>query len=114
MDLDVLFWLLIAGIVLVWLRHEIPEPSEALGGIFGFREVLWPSGVQEDDDARWTWARALRDRVQAAAPQVDVVDDAHPDRYDVGPGNPPEARGGRYEVSAPVRAQVRSADRARS
>ena len=115
MDLDVLFWLVIAGIVGVWLFHSVPEPAEALGGIFGFREVLWPSGVQEDDDAHWSWARALRERTLPAAEEiVEPVVEVDPDRFSDGPGNPAEARGGRYEVSSPVKAQVRSAPRARS
>ena len=124
MDLDVLFWLLIAGIVLVWLSHEVPAPTEALGGIFGFREVLWPSGVQEDDDARWTWARALRERTAPPAPDAAETAERPDDRdrdwdwdrawYDERPGSPPEVHGGRYEVRATVRPQVRSADRARS
>jgi hypothetical protein len=113
-DLDVLFWLLIVGIVLAWLAHEVPEPSEALGGIFGFREAIWPSGVQEDDDAHWTWARLKR--VKPVAPEIVEgravdVDRHRPDDPD---GGTPAVVGGRYEVRAPVRAQVRSADRARS
>ena len=116
MDLNLLFWLVIAGIVVAWLAHSVPEPAEALGGIFGFREALWPSGVQEDDDAHWSWARALRDRAPAQAPKVvdavDVIESARPS--DDVPGTLPGVTGGRYEVRAAVRAQVRSADRARS
>jgi hypothetical protein len=113
-DLDVVFWLVIAGIVGVWLFHAVPEPAEALGGIFGFREVLWPSGVQEDDDAHWSWARALRERASAEPPPEPELEDAAP-----APLESPEeptgfVGGGRYEVRAPVHGQVRSAPRARS
>jgi hypothetical protein len=118
-DLDVLFWLVIAGIVLAWLAHAVPEPSQVFGGIFGFREALWPSGVQEDDDAHWSWARLKRERpaapeiVETHAVESRAVDvDRHrPDDPDRGT---PAVVGGRYEVRAPVRAQVRSADHARS
>ncbi len=124
MDLDVLFWVVIAGIVLAWLVHSIPEPAETLGGIFGFREVLWPSGVQEDDDAHWSWKRPARDRSarERAAPP-EVVDgvgfvaeakapEAEGDRPE--PEARPGVRGGTYQVRAIVRYEVRSADRARS
>jgi len=114
MDLNVLFWLVIAGIVGVWLLHRVPEPAEALGGIFGFREVLWPSGVQEDDDAHWSWARSLRDRASAKptdGPQPPV--DVEPALLDA-PEDPSGFVGGHYEVRATVRGQVRSAPRARS
>ena len=72
MDLNVLFWLVVAGIVGVWLLHRVPEPAEALGGIFGFREALWPTGVQEDDDAHWSWASVKRDRPEP----LEVIDTA--------------------------------------
>ena len=57
MDLDVLFWLVLIGIaILVWWR-SVGEPSRAFSGMWRFRELVWPEGVQEDDDAHWSWAR---------------------------------------------------------
>jgi len=113
-DLDVLFWLLIAGIVLVWVSRSFDAPSQAFSGIWGYREVIWPSGVQEDDDAQWSWARSRRE--QPAAPEVVETAAVDVDRHrpDDPDGGTPEVIGARYEVLATVRGQVRSADRARS
>ena len=32
-------------------------PGSFGDGFVGFRGAGWPRGVQEDDDARWTWPR---------------------------------------------------------
>jgi hypothetical protein len=113
-DLDLLFWLLIAGIVVVWVSRSFEAPSQVFSGIWGFREALWPSGVQEDDDAHWSWTRVKRERpIEPEIVETNVVDvDRH--RPDDPNGGLPEVIGSHYAIRATVRGQVRSADRARS
>lgn len=101
MDLDVLFWLVMAGIVAVAISSL--GPPSAVATMWRYWGLLWPAGVQEDDDAQWSWARFAR----PVRPAPEVRDEAPPtERPDV-----PE---GRYEVRSRVRYEVRSADRARS
>jgi hypothetical protein len=92
------------------------DPSRLFAGITAYRAAGWPSGVQEDDDARWSWARGVGDR--PAAPEIADVSTAEAveprEAAETGLGILPEVTGGRYEVRATVRGQVRPADRARS
>jgi hypothetical protein len=117
-DLDLLFWLLIVGIAVAWLSRSVPEPSQAFSGIWRYREILWPSGVQEDDDAHWSWAPPWRERPAPPEPatvtEASAAYGAEDPRAGDGSSMPARIHGGRYEVRAAVHAQVRSADRARS
>ena len=102
MDLDVLFLLVLAGIVLVVLSRVIDEPSRAVSGMWRYVEAVWPSGVQEDDDAHWSWARARVARKATTEPEI-VEDDDEVELPDVGQV--------RYDVRS---ADYRSVDRAKS
>lgn len=91
MDLDALFALVLFTILVIAISHAFGEPSRSLSGMWRFRLPGWPDGVQEDDDAHWSWARAQRR--QAVEPEVvDVADD---------PGAPDVGRV-RYEVRSAV------------
>jgi hypothetical protein len=57
MSLDVLVVLAaIAGLCLVATRVSGPTVN-TLTGLFRAPELGWPSGVQEDDDLHWSWAK---------------------------------------------------------
>ena len=111
MNLDVLFWLVMLGIVLVAMSRSVSEPQRTLDGIFRYRGLLWPAGVQEDDDTHWSWARIRREKPAAPARAAAAVE-AHPDPLDE--RATPEVQDSRYEVRSRVRYRVRSADRDRS
>jgi hypothetical protein len=92
--------LIVAAVVFVLLATSGYDPAQAMSGMFGYREIGWPRGVQEDDDAHWSWAR----RSPAAGGREDAEPDSDSDEID---GVPPvQAQRLRYAV--------RSADRARS
>ncbi len=109
MDLSVLGFFLIAGCAVAWLASWMPDPGQSFSGIFGFREARWPSGVQEDDDAHWSWARVTRDRPEP----LEIIDTAAPEADRYRPDDPEAGAqdevSGSYEIRAAVKGHVRSA-----
>jgi hypothetical protein len=72
------------GVIVVALRAS-GNVTELIGGLFSPPRLGWPSGVQEDDDATWSWAPGARAEGtdDAAArtsgpPTVDRVGPGHP------------------------------------
>jgi hypothetical protein len=99
MDIDVLFWLTIAGIVVVAWAQSVDEPTRALAEIFRYGGMLLPTGVQEDDDTQWSWSRVSAER----RPQPEA------------PASPPDDEPELTPDVGAVRYRVRSAaDRWRS
>lgn len=99
MDLWVVFALVMIALVVIVLSYAVGEPSRVMSGMWRFRLPGWPEGVQEDDDAHWSWSRAPRRRPVEPERVVDATDDG-------GDDGPPDVGRVRYEV--------RSVDRERS
>jgi hypothetical protein len=66
MDPGVLLVLLAAAIALVILCAGSGAATAQMGGLFRHPDLGWPDGVQEDDDAHWSWTAASR--ADAAVP----------------------------------------------
>jgi hypothetical protein len=51
---------IVAGLLALAVRTRLGGrlPGSFGQGFVGFRRDGWPTGVQEDDDAHWTWPRA--------------------------------------------------------
>ena len=56
MELAILAVVLVVIVIVVAIR-AIYDPSRTMSGMWRYRTPDWPSGVQEDDDAHWSWAR---------------------------------------------------------
>ena len=54
--LGVLVTAVVSVVVLVVALGGARAGTASIGGLFRPPELGWPDGVQEDDDARWTWA----------------------------------------------------------
>jgi len=87
-------------VVIVMAIRAIYDPSRTMSGMWRYRTPDWPTGVQEDDDAHWSWTATGR---RAGEP---VIDDA--------PGDRPEPGEGLTVDVSPIGYEVRSPDRARS
>lgn len=107
MELGVLVALLATSTVLVLaLRAAVDRTPNAFSGRWSYRELGWPSGVQEDDDLQWSWTRAALASRVAAPRQARVV---------AGDGDAVERPPALEVRPTPLRYEVRSAeDRARS
>ena len=46
---------LVLAVLVVVVASQVGDPSWAFIGLLGYRPPGWPHGVQEDDDARWSW-----------------------------------------------------------
>ena len=99
-ELAILAVVLVVIVIVVAIR-AIYDPSRTMSGMWRYRTPDWPSGVQEDDDAHWSWSRA-----KATARAVEVEDAT---------GKPPEPSDEGLTVDVgPIGYEVRSPDRARS
>ena len=68
----VLFAIVVAiSIAIGWAIRLLAADQPIIGGVFRYRGPTWPSGVQEDDDAHWSWHQRLAD------PAVPVVERLH-------------------------------------
>jgi hypothetical protein len=97
MDLNVLFWLVLGAMAFAIISRSVGDPARMFSGLWGYRPPGWPTGVQEDDDAHWSWARPRSE--QAPAPQI-VEDDGSPIESDV--PDVPDVHAVRYEVRSRV------------
>src|SRR5262249_55695567 len=77
----VLFVLLFALVARV-----VGGTSGSLSGMFKAGELRWPSGVQEEDDLRWSWKTPRWRRPDV--PQVTDLDDATSDGPPIAPLEP--------------------------
>ena len=104
MELAILAVVLVVIVIVVAIR-AIYDPSRTMSGMWRYRTPDWPSGVQEDDDAHWSWSRA-KARAGNGAAKPEVVD---------APGTPPDLGDEGLTVDVgPIGYEVRSPDRARS
>jgi hypothetical protein len=55
MDALLFALLIVACTALGTALRILSGDSARLGGIFRYRALGWPSGVQEDDDMHWRW-----------------------------------------------------------
>jgi hypothetical protein len=56
------------SIAIGWAIRLLAADRPILGDVLRYRGPVWPSGVQEDDDARWNWRRR---RADPAAPVAE-------------------------------------------
>ena len=52
--------ILLAVLAIVGILRATSDPSRVIGGMWRYRAPDWPSGVQEDDDAHWSWSNAAQ------------------------------------------------------
>jgi hypothetical protein len=96
MELAVLAVALVVIVIVVAIR-AIYDPSRTMSGMWRYRTPDWPTGVQEDDDAKWSWT----------APRI------RPDEPSIDDAPAPGDEGLTVDV-APIGYEVRSPDRERS
>lgn len=51
---------LVALVLAALAGAVVARAPDLLTGLFGSRQLGWPRGVQEDDDARWSWSPPRR------------------------------------------------------
>jgi len=100
MDIGVAVAVALGVALIVVLLRGTGGQSRVISGMWRYHGAGWPTGVQEDDDAHWSWTKK-------AAPRAADADDAARNRPD--PGD----MGLTVDV-APVGYEVRSPDRDRS
>ena len=90
MDIGTVLLVAVAGaIVLVALRSS-GNATELMSGLFAPPRLGWPSGVQEDDDALWSWDPGARgDARDDAVPRIAEA----PSARRLVPGHPRLRRG---------------------
>ncbi len=71
------------------------DAAQLIGGLFHPPGLGWPSGVQEDDDAHWTWD--AHDPVPGGLPNRPVTPVAAPED----PADPVEVTPVRSRISRP-------------
>ena len=67
------------SVLVLALRAAVDGTPSLMSGLWGCRELGWPSGVQEDDDLHWSWAGAATrpgHAAQSPVRQVTRADDA--------------------------------------
>ena len=104
MEPIVLVAVAVVVLVVVALARAGGDPSRTLSGMWRYGAPEWPSGVQEDDDAHWSWADPAIAPPGAAQDAEETGDD--------GAGDPGD-EGLTVDV-APIGYEVRSPDRDRS
>ena len=60
MDPGVLLALLVVAIAVVLVCAGSGAATSSMGGLFRHPDLGWPDGVQEDDDAHWSWKAPRR------------------------------------------------------